>query len=1092
MADPESGVVQVSAAGPAPKERAGLSHLLKKLSTATQRRSAVEIPAAQLMQKQNNMKRQGSDSAESNKRMHELQSHTEVLGKGAAAQMSELRYDDVGKRQVEVEETFLLQRGILHPFNRFFRAWWWLTIVAAAVTGFSVPYTIAFLSGADSPGSAAYAVEATLLAIFLVDMLSSFFVARYDRGVLVGDRKTLIISYLRFRFWWDCLTVFPWDWIALASAGLMGSDSVTANFLSLLGLFKLGRMYRIDRLYRHLEFNLAMPLVVTKLTRIITYGFFLVHWAACGFWFIANQEEKLGHSNWLTVLNETPDGIRISEVEVWDQYTFSVWWAVSTFYMMGSGHGLAPYTLAEVIFTMVYIAVNILLWGFILGSITLLVQRSDEQSYKYRHRMHALERYGNDKELPQDMKELIEDHLRLHFTTNQEADEQMLATLPTTLRRRVLRHLYASHLQRCWLLANVKKKFFDALLGVARLETFMPQVELLTEGDEVNELMFVVGGYLEVFASSAAAEQKDRESLLESVRYTRSPAKARADVSVSKRNGVNTGYTLLGPGDVFGEVSFFTEVPMMELVRSLTVCRVLVVPRPAYVALAQDFPLSATAVLENLQRNAETVRQLTAVQEYLVQSIVIFPFGMRMKPVASDGDQIVSAEFRGGAASRLLRGSLVATLPGLSYQQTSAETIGDDGTAAGVPVVDATSWRASNMSGANSVGGLTVRQSQVVGNLQRIRALVKHHVAKTDESKTGQFLSAAAKGQADRVKLLLQQGYNPNTTDYDKRTALMLATANGHRAVVEMLLTVNANVNARDNMGRSALLEAAKASHDDILHLLLARGAKLGLDSAGQAQALCDAVSRGDINMLFRLIKCGADANSVDYDRMTALHIAAAEGNLQAAKVLVEQGKAQIDRLSRHGSTALDEARWAAVPALVEYFEAHVSAGEATASRKRSETRRADALLNAASSNDVAAIEHLLKRGCPPDACDYDKRTGLMLGAANGHKEVVSLLLSVGANPNARDNLGGSPLLEAVKGGHTAVLSQLVAAGATLQLSDSELASALCSMVLDGEEGLLRRYIVAGANVSVGDYDKRTPLHIAAAEDKLSMVSRTP
>jgi hypothetical protein len=51
---------------------------------------------------------------------------------------------------------------------------------------------------------------------------------------------------------------------------------------------------------------------------------------------------------------------------------------------------------------------------------------------------------------------------------------------------------------------------------------------------------------------------------LESVRYSRSPAKARADVSISKRNAVNTGYTLLGPGDVFGEVSFFTEVPMME------------------------------------------------------------------------------------------------------------------------------------------------------------------------------------------------------------------------------------------------------------------------------------------------------------------------------------------------------------------------------------------------------------------------------------------------------------------------------------------------------------------------------------------------
>jgi hypothetical protein len=62
------------------------------------------------------------------------------------------------------------------------------------------------------PGSPAYAIEATLLAIFLGDMLSSFFVARYERGVLVGNRRQLISIYMRFRFWWDILTVFPWDW----------------------------------------------------------------------------------------------------------------------------------------------------------------------------------------------------------------------------------------------------------------------------------------------------------------------------------------------------------------------------------------------------------------------------------------------------------------------------------------------------------------------------------------------------------------------------------------------------------------------------------------------------------------------------------------------------------------------------------------------------------------------------------------------------------------------------------------------------------------------------------------------------------------
>ena len=42
-------------------------------------------------------------------------------------------------------------------------------------------------------------------------------------------------------------------------------------------------------------------------------------------------------------------------------------------------------------------------------------------------------------------------------------------------------------------------------------------------------------------------------------------------------------------------------------------------------------------------------------------------------------ERAVSAEFRGGAASRLLRGSLVATLPGLSFQHSSAETMGGGG-----------------------------------------------------------------------------------------------------------------------------------------------------------------------------------------------------------------------------------------------------------------------------------------------------------------------------------------------------------------------------------------------------------------------------
>eukprot|EP00879_Flechtneria_rotunda_P011143 GHRR01011641.1.p1 GENE.GHRR01011641.1~~GHRR01011641.1.p1 ORF type:complete len:698 (+),score=354.14 GHRR01011641.1:186-2279(+) len=616
---------------------------------------------------------------------------------------------------------------------------------------------------------------------------------------------------------------------------------------------------------------------------------------------------------------------------------------------------------------------------------------------------------------------------------------------------------------------------------------FPCQVDIFCEGDEVNELMFVVGGYLEVFASSSAAEAKDRESILAAVRYSRSPSMVLQDMVAGRKVAAGSGYSMLGPGDVIGEVAFFTEVPQFELVRSLTVCRVLVVPRPAYVALAADFPMSATSILEALQKNAE---------------------------------QVLATEFRGGAASRLLRNSLVQSLPGLSYAHTSAETLNssqEQQQQDQAQQADNNGGARPNLSGAASVGGLSIRQQQVVGNLQRIRAIVKHHVAQADEMRMGQFLAAAAKGQADRVKLLLQQGFNANTADYDKRTALMLAATNGHKAVVDMLLAVNANVNAKDNNGCTALLEAARAGAEDIVNILLARGAKLQMDGQAQAQALSGAVARGDIVQLRHLLAAGADADATDYDRRTALHVAAAEGNVQAVRVLVDKGHAQLDAVSGHGYTPLDEAHRAAATALIEYMESVVPPVEAAAARKRAEAWRASNLLRAAASGDVAGVQRLLDHGCPPDVCDYDKRTGLMLAAAHGHTSVVSMLLSAGANPNVHDNVGGSPLLEAVRNGRASadasadqmfgLIRQLTAAGARLQLSSIELSTKLCNLVMQHQQllpaslgpqeqlaqrqhcvALLRRYIAAGADVSAGDYDSRTPLHLAAAEGSLEMV----
>jgi CRP-like cAMP-binding protein len=58
---------------------------------------------------------------------------------------------------------------------------------------------------------------------------------------------------------------------------------------------------------------------------------------------------------------------------------------------------------------------------------------------------------------------------------------------------------------------------------------------------------------------------------------------------------------LVLPGDAFGELAFFTNVPMQQAVRSLDECRVLVVSRAAWQRLATDYILAASKVLANLQ-----------------------------------------------------------------------------------------------------------------------------------------------------------------------------------------------------------------------------------------------------------------------------------------------------------------------------------------------------------------------------------------------------------------------------------------------------------------------------------------------------------
>ena len=64
----------------------------------------------------------------------------------------------------------------------------------------------------------------------------------------------------------------------------------------------------------------------------------------------------------------------------------------------------------------------------------------------------------------------------------------------------------------------------------------------------------------------------------------------------------------------------------------------------------------------------------------------------------------------------------------------------------------------------------------------------------------------------------------------------------------------------------------------------------------------------GDLSELRRLIATGADISRSDYDGRTALHLAACEGQVEAARLLIGAG-CDLEPRDRWGNTPLDDAK---------------------------------------------------------------------------------------------------------------------------------------------------------------------------------------
>uniref|UniRef100_A0A8C1SK25 CARD- and ANK-containing Inflammasome Adaptor Protein n=1 Tax=Cyprinus carpio TaxID=7962 RepID=A0A8C1SK25_CYPCA len=193
------------------------------------------------------------------------------------------------------------------------------------------------------------------------------------------------------------------------------------------------------------------------------------------------------------------------------------------------------------------------------------------------------------------------------------------------------------------------------------------------------------------------------------------------------------------------------------------------------------------------------------------------------------------------------------------------------------------------------------------------------------ESEHDAILKAISSGDLYLLQELLE-GLDVNTALSSTDTLLHLTAEHGKEAIVYFLLREGAKLNLKDREGRTALHRASERGHTAVA---------LALAKAGADIHATDHTSKTPLHLapalMALLLRVGAQINSVTQDGFTPLHLASQSGHTEAVAQLLE-GKADIRLKDKQGRTAL---HWAAAQGEVGIIQLLLDAGSTSFSLKR-------------------------------------------------------------------------------------------------------------------------------------------------------------
>jgi ankyrin repeat protein len=292
------------------------------------------------------------------------------------------------------------------------------------------------------------------------------------------------------------------------------------------------------------------------------------------------------------------------------------------------------------------------------------------------------------------------------------------------------------------------------------------------------------------------------------------------------------------------------------------------------------------------------------------------------------------------------------------------------------------------------------------------------------------LLEGAATGDEFIVRQMLTRGIDISTADDSHRTSLWLAAEMGQLDVVQLLLKMGANIETKSKDGITPLMAAvSEMGRNDVVQQLVAHGADLEAEDIEGRTPLVRAAAAGNVDAVRLLLQRGTGTDVHQQGGWKALLIALGKGFSDIVQVL--RGNGAFTGLIEDDISPLKGAGYG--ERTIEQFL--VQQGATVYSNN---TMTKMPLLWAAWMGQERIISYLCDQGARVEAPGYDGKTPLAMAASEGHERCVKILLDRGANKNSVNIFGRTPLSLAVELGHLAVVQELMSRGASLSLRCKE------------------------------------------------------